>query len=1227
MKKATNYMRRILACVLSAGMILNSVSLPTAEELTAGEDFILQEAELISSGAEGLQEEYARTEEGYQEDLNNQEDSPSDFISDTAGDSAFPELTSQDEGSLPAAMDGEVLAASMEGEELPAAMEGEQIVYTWSELQKALKKPAGSKMTVDDEKCYVIQLGGPITAGNADTALEVEFEKAPIVLDLNGYRISRNLKSRKDDGSVIDITRGTLILKDSRGGGEITGGFSLEGGGVNVGYYSTFRQTAGTITGNEATSGGGVVVHGGRFEMTGGEIASNKASNGGGVHVYSGGTFILNGGRITYNKANSKGGGVYLDRGNAILQDGSITGNEAFSGGAVYQCNGSLGINKATLRWNTAKNGGGLYVENGTCSLLEDSLWIVDNTADKGRNVCILGGEVRIGALDYYPGDFYLEGETSVLTLTRRLSGEHRIYVEVDSAHQPAITKGFQEYNPPYMGWNEQAYFSTKKGYVICMDGEEAAIRREHPIKTEWEWSSNLREADLKISCEHCHANFGNYIAAKVTGPAVDPETRRLVYTAEATYNGVVYTDKKEAPEQPSGYIPIAWWELNEMLKTGGNSVTDPQTGERKQMIRLYSDFIAGENDYCLEFRYTEGIPVYLDLNGHTIDRNLFKGQDYSGEESDGNVLTVANGTLVIMDSAGGGKITGGCNHWGGGIYVSRYGNLVLEGGSITGNASSSAGGGIYVNEGSLTVQGGSIQNNMARQGGGVFIKTGDASFTGGTITENRAEHAGGGIYNDEGFLKLGGTLITGNGSYFGGGLYLGEGKAALSGKVTVYDNKGITRDEIEGKTDGDIYLDGDEARLVIEGPLSAEDGRKQNIGMYYRRSGPITEGYSQYHEGTIPSELFSNSQSEGFLLCMDDERKEVVLTMDGHDFQYTWEWEGYTSASLFAVCSRCGERYLAADPSLTTITGPAYSEEEGMYVFTASVTLDGKEYKGTKPYELDLEFVEEVAPYVDEDGSYVFGTAAHFRTIVDGETVYLAQNEDGTPGARVQKEDLRLSWFVFEGEIIARYTGPVSDDPEQVVVVEIPKTYTDENGKTVKVVRLGWNEESLFEQNRFDRAPYRVICTENIRAIDEYTFKNCYLESFTGDTSSLTHIGTEAFANCGDLFTEIILTAQERIVFGPGAFSGNSDEEGNIRLTVKLYHASERFSGVEGSGKDTYLVEYLDEHDLAVVEEETVWADDFHSASFRLECRKWSLCTEKPEFKDVPAEWEERED
>ena len=70
MKKATNYMRRILACVLSAGMILNSVSLPTAEELTAGEDFVLQEAELISSGAEdsgaeGLQEEYARTEEGY----------------------------------------------------------------------------------------------------------------------------------------------------------------------------------------------------------------------------------------------------------------------------------------------------------------------------------------------------------------------------------------------------------------------------------------------------------------------------------------------------------------------------------------------------------------------------------------------------------------------------------------------------------------------------------------------------------------------------------------------------------------------------------------------------------------------------------------------------------------------------------------------------------------------------------------------------------------------------------------------------------------------------------------------------------------------------------------------------------------------------------------------------------------------------------------------------------
>ena len=121
------------------------------------------------------------------------------------------------------------------------------------------------------------------------------------------------------------------------------------------------------------------------------------------------------------------------------------------------------------------------------------------------------------------------------------------------------------------------------------------------------------------------------------------------------------------------------------------------------------------------------------DLNGHTL---IFTGT--------GSVFTVRNGaTLIVTDSAGGGKITGGSalgqgesetgmDGYGSGVH---YGN--------------DCGGGVYVESGGkLIMSGGAITGCSAVQGGGVFLESGAelhvsgaASITGNTNGNGEADN------------------------------------------------------------------------------------------------------------------------------------------------------------------------------------------------------------------------------------------------------------------------------------------------------------------------------------------------------------------------------------------------------------------------------------------------------------------------------------------------------
>jgi hypothetical protein len=137
-----------------------------------------------------------------------------------------------------------------------------------------------------------------------------------LTIDLNGHKIDRNLDEAKKDGMVFYLSdkQAELTIKDSAGGGKITGG-------------------------NNTGDGGAFYAYDGYLFIEGGEITGNHAANGGGIFWYSDSILCLTGGRITGNTAAETGGGIYHQG-----DGGSIGGtlDHVYLGGGVQICDNSV---------------------------------------------------------------------------------------------------------------------------------------------------------------------------------------------------------------------------------------------------------------------------------------------------------------------------------------------------------------------------------------------------------------------------------------------------------------------------------------------------------------------------------------------------------------------------------------------------------------------------------------------------------------------------------------------------------------------------------------------------------------------------------------------------------------------------------------------------------------------------------------------------------------------
>ena len=203
------------------------------------------------------------------------------------------------------------------------------IPFTFANLQAKL-----SASSTDAKAPTVITLDRDVVAGSSDTkSLEVP-QGHHAVIDLNGHTIDRHLSAATIGGGVINVKNNssgtnpaTLTIRDSQGGGQITGGNTQAGGG-GIFVSGSLTLEGGTICGNHANGHGGAVNISGTFTMKGGTITDNSCGNSGnGSAIYTnGGSIYLQGGTITGNKGSEA---IYTDR------DLNVSGNYDVSGNTL----------------------------------------------------------------------------------------------------------------------------------------------------------------------------------------------------------------------------------------------------------------------------------------------------------------------------------------------------------------------------------------------------------------------------------------------------------------------------------------------------------------------------------------------------------------------------------------------------------------------------------------------------------------------------------------------------------------------------------------------------------------------------------------------------------------------------------------------------------------------------------------------------------------------------
>ena len=670
-----------------------------------------------------------------------------------------------------------------------------------------------------------------------------------IVIDLRGHMLTT------DDNHRLFLNHGYIAVLDSVGGGRFSAKTTGAGfGGIvmisnNETNDATFELYGGTMMpddSNKASRRGGLVHLGENttFRMYGGRMVNGSTVNGsyeeaGGAIAGNSATALIEilGGEIIGCESSASGGSIY-SKGTTILKNCRIVGGVAATGGGnIHQAGGTLTIENCEITDGIAKTtssgGGNIAVTDGATVSIKDSVIRNGYAVNHGGNVYIGNAaasientEIYVGVAGVRGGNIY--GSTSAKEMIVKeceFPGDFA-YVGTGLKLQGKVKVGL-------LNTGLRLIFGSDKATVDAsglMEGSEIFVLANHTFADTSANIAYFKGANRTVLSETADGLKGAYAASGELGGYCPHCNERVVWNLFDSAGSLVQDCLQDSTTDTEPTCTGAH------IESGHYYVGATKTGLKQLYIGVYLS----------ETKTLAAKDVVVDLSGYSLTSSARMFYIRPANDATG----VPKSSLTIMDSYGGGKITGsGAKDQGGGVIYNEGGNLTIYGGKYIYKDSGSKnilGGGVLVAGTNCTIHGGifdgsafdytTMETDKTYNGGAIIVADGTKYFTmtAGVVIGGHAKEGGAVFFGNRNVVNItGGQFIGGTADGNGGAIRLSSASSYTSKSYFNMSNAAV-RNGYATTAGGNLYTHYYQVNIencYLDGGTTADFGGNANVG------------------------------------------------------------------------------------------------------------------------------------------------------------------------------------------------------------------------------------------------------------------------------------------------------------------------------------------------------------------------------------------------------------
>ncbi|MCM2371003.1 tail fiber protein [Aporhodopirellula aestuarii] len=719
---------------------------------------------------------------------------------------------------------------------------------------------------------------------------------AVIVTTLDALYAASLIVDGGNDAStdLVTLTNVDLINTPGRGlwlqeletvsitGGTISGNTASIGGGLLIDNSTTALTTATlsgvSVTGNTATGGtapldggGGIYNNGGVLNILGGSMISGNMAvtgNASGGGILSTGTLTITGSTITGNDANRAGGGIEIANGSGptTLTDVTLSLNHALAGpgnggGLHVSGTGNVEMVRGTVTGNTAASeGGGLWNGGGTMTINGTSITgntASGNGADNGGggifndsgildidNATISDNEAD-GTSGSGGGIFSLAGTVTIDNTTIESNSANRAGGGIE------VVVGTVTLTDVNLLTNDVDGLGTTATAPNPGNGGGLHVTATANVTV----AGGLVQGNIA-------SEEGGGLWNSSTGTMIIDDVMIDANIARAADGGT---------DQGGGGI----------FNAGGNLTIRNNT--------IITNNLANEKLGNGGGVMTVGGVVTLDNT--TLTGNL-AARAGGGIENNGGDVTLTNVTVGGVNAPDGN--TAAIN--GGGLHASGASITIVDGGLFQNNVAAEEGGGLWNGPGTMTIRNNTtLTQNTANSlnnggndqgGGGVFNIGGTLDIDNALITKNLAtanNGNGGGVMTVGGIVTIDDSSIQSNeATRAGGGIENNDGNVTVTNETV--GGPAAAVGNIAGINGGGLHASGANSVTTVNGGLFQNNIAGEEGGGLWNGSGMMTINGTQILNNTASSSANTNNdQGGGGVFNVDGTLSILNATISGN--------------------------------------------------------------------------------------------------------------------------------------------------------------------------------------------------------------------------------------------------------------------------------------------------------------------------------------------------------